>query len=106
MSGGSLNYLCYKEPPELFNHLEDLEMAEQCLLANGYKDIAADVRRLMEYIKSAENRIGVLAEQLNNVLQASKASGSKSSFSSSAVTHLYLSISPSRTLGSPSTSPR
>lgn len=70
MSGGSLNYLCYKEPVELFNHLEDLEMAEQYLLAKDYKDIAADVRRLMEYIKSAENRIGVLAEQLNNVLHA------------------------------------
>lgn len=70
MSGGSLNYLCYKEPAELFNHLEDLEMAEQYLLAKDYKDIAADVRRLMEYIKSAENRIGVLSEQLNNVLHA------------------------------------
>lgn len=70
MSGGSLNYLCYKEPAQLFDHLEDLEMAEQYLLAKGYKDIARDVRRLMEYIQSAENRIGVLSEQLNNVLHA------------------------------------
>lgn len=70
MSGGSLNYLCYKEPVELFNHLDDLEQVEQQLLAIGYKDIAQDVRRLMEYIKSAENRIGVLAEQLENVFHA------------------------------------
>lgn len=70
MSGGSLNYLYCKEPTELFYHLEDLEMAEQYLLAHGYKDIALDVRRLMEYIKSAENRITVLADQLEKVFKA------------------------------------
>lgn len=70
MSGGSLNYLCYKEPAQLFDHLEDLEQVEQHLLAFGYKDIARDVRRLMEYIQSAENRITVLADQLENVFHA------------------------------------
>lgn len=70
MSGGSLNYLYIKEPGDLFNHHDDLQQVEGFLLALGYKDIAKDVRRLIEYIQSAENRIGVLHEQLKNVFHA------------------------------------
>lgn len=70
MSGGSLNYLFCKEPSELCYHLEELEEAERELLKQGYKDIAQDVRRLIEYIQTAENRIGVLAHQLRDVFKA------------------------------------
>lgn len=70
MSGGSLNYLCYKEPADLFNHVGDLQEVEEFLLARGAKDIATDVRRLIEYILSAEVRIGVLSEQLTDVFHA------------------------------------
>lgn len=70
MSGGSLNYLCYKEPDQLFDHVSDMEEAEAVLLQKGYKDIAQDVRRLIEYIQSAQNRIGVLHGQLSDVFHA------------------------------------
>lgn len=70
MSGGSLNYLCYKEPCQLFEYVEDMERVEATLLAKGYKDIAQDVRRLIEYVRSAENRIGVLKDQLTDVFHA------------------------------------
>lgn len=72
MSGGSYNYLCYKEVPDLFGAtaMENMEEMEEYLLAAGYKDIAQDVRRLIEYIKSAENRISVLHEQLAGVFKA------------------------------------
>ena len=70
MSGGSLNYLYCKEPQELFNEIESLTEAEATLLRDGYKDIARDVRRLIEYVQSAENRIGVLHEQLTDVFHA------------------------------------
>lgn len=70
MSGGSLNYLCYKEPEELFHYLRELEEVEQELLTRGAQDIARDVRRLIEYIKSAENRISILSEQLNPIFRA------------------------------------
>lgn len=70
MSGGSLNYLCFSEFNELFNRFDDMEYAEEFLLNNGYEDIARDVRRLIEYLKTARNRIGVLQEQLNSVFHA------------------------------------
>lgn len=70
MSGGSLNYLCFKEPHELFEHIDDLKSVEEFLLARGDTDIAKDVRRLIEYIRSAENRVSVLSEQLKDVFKA------------------------------------
>lgn len=72
MSGGSMGYLYNKEVPDLFDadHLAHMETAEAMLLDRGYKDIAKDVRRLIEYINSAENRIGVLHEQLRGVFHA------------------------------------
>lgn len=70
MSGGSLNYLCCKEPEELFHYLDEMEEVEQVLLGEGAQDIARDVRRLIEYVKSAELRIGVLSGQLNDIFHA------------------------------------
>ena len=70
MSGGSLNYLCYKEPHQLFDYVGEMEAAEEFLIKKGDLDIAKDVRRLIEYIRSAENRVSVLSEQLNDVFHA------------------------------------
>lgn len=70
MSGGSLDYLCFKEPEELFHCIGEMEKVEQVLLQRGAQDIARDVRRLIEYVKSAENRISVLSEQLNDIFHA------------------------------------
>ena len=65
MSGGSINYLCYAE--DVINRTKDMEVVEQCLISLDYTDIATDVRRLIEYCKSAEVRINVLFEQLEDV---------------------------------------
>lgn len=70
MSGGSLNYLCYAEPRELFGHIDDMEQVEAVLLSKGYNDIARDVRRLIEYVKTAENRLEVLHGNLGDVFHA------------------------------------
>lgn len=70
MSGGSLNYLHCREPAELFENIENLEEVERELLSRGYADIARDVRRLIEYIQTAENRIEVLSRQLRDVFKA------------------------------------
>ena len=67
MSGGSLNYLCYAEVPDIIGRTRDMEDVEHTLIRLGYTDIAEDVRRLIEYCISASIRIGVLAEQLNDV---------------------------------------
>lgn len=71
MSGGSLNYLYFKDAAELMNAVADLEVVEAELLHTfEAKDVAKDVRRLIEYINSANNRISVLAEQLKEVMHA------------------------------------
>lgn len=70
MSGGSFNYLYCKEAHELFDATSDLEDVELYLLQRGDKDIARDVRRLIEYVKTAENRIGVLQGNLTGVFKA------------------------------------
>lgn len=67
MSGGSHNYLCWAEMPDIIGRTADMEDIEQTLIQEGYTDIAKDVRRLIEYCKSAETRISVLFEQLENV---------------------------------------
>ena len=74
MSGGGMNYLYLKAVPDLFTQesVDDMELTEALLLAEGYLDIAKDVRRLIEYIKSAENRIGVLHKQLEGVFHAAE----------------------------------
>ena len=70
MSGGSHNYLCYSGFPDILSRTSDMESMEQSLLSLGYTDIAKDVRRLIEYCLSAENRISVLFEQLEDVFHA------------------------------------
>lgn len=70
MSGGSYDYLFCKETCELFNYrnIRTLEEMESRFLGLGYDDIAKDFRRLIEYIKSANNRVEVLGNQLNNLM--------------------------------------
>ncbi len=70
MSGGSLNYLYVREPGDLFFRIEELEKVERELIHCEYPDIAKDVRRLIEYVQTAENRIGILAAQLRDVFKA------------------------------------
>ena len=70
MSGGSYDYLFCKETCELFNYsnIRTLEEMESRFLGLGYDDVAKDFRRLIEYIKSANNRVEVLGNQLNNLM--------------------------------------
>ena len=70
MSGGSFNYLCYKETEDLFNRISDLEDMRESLIKYGYEDIAKDTQRLIEYIKSAECVIGTLKDMLKPVFHA------------------------------------
>ena len=70
MSGGSYDYLYCKEPEELLNSIWDIEDMAEELTKMNYLDVAADMTRLAEYIKSARIRVGVLAEQLRPVMKA------------------------------------
>jgi len=70
MSGGSYDYLYCKECDELFTYssIRTLEEMESRFLELGYEDVAKDFRRLIEYIKSANNRVEVLGGQLNEMM--------------------------------------
>lgn len=70
MSGGSYDYLYCKEPHELFayHNVKTLEEMESRFLELGHEDVAKDFRRLIEYIKSANNRVEVLGGQLNELM--------------------------------------
>ena len=70
MSGGSLGYLYNVSFNDIFDRINDMEQVEKELISNGYNDIAKDVRRLIEYCLSAENRICVLQEQLSDVFRS------------------------------------
>ena len=67
MSGGSLSYLYNKEFPEVCNYIDEMKKVEKELISQGYTDIARDVRRLIEYCLTAENRISVLFDNLSDV---------------------------------------
>ena len=68
MSGGIFNYLCFANMPDVIGRTNDMEDIESVLINLGYTDIAKDMRRLIEYCKSAENRISILFKQLNGVI--------------------------------------
>ena len=70
MSGGSLSYLYNKEFPEVCNYIDEMKKVEKELISRGYTDIARDVRRLIEYCLTAENRISVLFDNLSDVFHA------------------------------------
>ena len=70
MSGGSFGYLYCKEPEELFNQVGYIEDMSEIALKLGYEDIALDLTRLAEYIKSAKIRVTVLQEQLKEVMRS------------------------------------
>ena len=72
MSGGSYDYLYCKETEELFmsHNVRLLEEMEQGFIGLGFMDVAKDFRRLIEYIKSANIRVEVLGEQLNDMMHA------------------------------------
>lgn len=70
MSGGSYDYLYCKQPADLFepSNVRNLEEMCQRFIELDYMDVAMDFRRLIEYIKTACNRVDVLSVQLNELM--------------------------------------
>lgn len=70
MSGGSYDYLYCKDTEELFSKAVDIEDMAETLEKLNYLDVARDMRRLAEYIKTAHNRVEVLSKQLRPIMKA------------------------------------
>lgn len=72
MSGGSFNYLCWKDSEQLFDYdgIEDLEQMADELLELGYKDAAMETYDLLRIIKQSKVRVQVIQDRLKPVFKA------------------------------------
>ena len=71
MSGGSFNYLCYKEPRELLEYQSAVEDMVSALERLGYaKDVAGETYTLLLLLRQFENRIEILKSRLEPVWHA------------------------------------
>lgn len=70
MSGGSYNYLCFEQFPELIERTEDMNEIQLRLRQLGAHDIADDVDELIKYCREAHEKIEPLFEKLSGVFHA------------------------------------
>lgn len=73
MSGGSYNYLCYKEGEDMFSYQcrSDLEDMANDLAALPYAaDVANDTKALLLEINTALDKISALKERLDPIFRA------------------------------------
>lgn len=69
MSGGSHNYLCFKDDSDLFEYgtLNDLENMAARLIELGYEDAAKETLALKDIIQQARVRSQVMKNNLEDV---------------------------------------
>lgn len=70
MSGGSYDYLYCKDTEELLDKANDIDDMAATLIKMGHLDVAKDMTRLAEYIRSAYIRIDTLSQQLKPIMKA------------------------------------
>lgn len=69
MSGGSHNFLCFKDEDNLFNYgvLNDMEIMASRLIELGYKDAAKETLHLKHTIQQALVRTQAMKDRLEDV---------------------------------------
>ena len=70
MSGGSFNYLCWKEISELMANRDTLTSMADRLLEMGYKDAAKETLKFLYTLEQAETRLETMRERLEEVWKA------------------------------------
>lgn len=70
MSGGSYNYLCWKDVNELSECLEELDLMSNRLIELGYADAGRETIELSQIIKQSQKRKEVIRERLEFVWHA------------------------------------
>ena len=72
MSGGSFNYLCFKDGEDLFNGgvLNEMEDMASRLIELGYEDAAKETLNLKYTIQQALTRTQVMKDRLEDVWKA------------------------------------
>lgn len=70
MSGGSYNYLCYKEAYDIHERTEELNQMRDRLVELGYLDAAGETESVLLMLKSFEVRLQARIDRLNKVWRA------------------------------------
>lgn len=70
MSGGSYNYLCYKEYNEISNNTQDISKMRDRLMELGFKDVAKETESFLLMIDSFEVRVNARLERLQGIWKA------------------------------------
>lgn len=71
MSGGSYDYLCYKDPDQLMSCTDQLQSISDRLAGLGYApDAAAEVQELLLTIRQYDNRISSMMNRLTDVMRS------------------------------------
>jgi hypothetical protein len=70
MSGGSYDYLCYKDPGDLINYIETLESMANRLQTLKCEDGAAETYDLIRIIKQSDMRISTIQKRLSDLWHA------------------------------------
>lgn len=70
MSGGSYNYLCYQDWPEIVNKTPDMSEMVDRLISLGYKDAAKETESIILILENIQTRIEARLERLQPVWKA------------------------------------
>lgn len=72
MSGGAFNYLCYKDPSELFDRREDLENMVAHLASIGAIDAARETETILLMLDHFTARVVARLNRLSGVWKAAE----------------------------------
>lgn len=70
MSGGSYNYLCYKESYDIHERKEELAQMRDRLIELGYTDAAGETESVLLMLRAFEVRLQTRIYRLKNVWRA------------------------------------
>ena len=67
MSGGSYNYLCYKDSDNISEAREEVKQMSERLIEFGYEDVAKETQEVLSIIDSYEQKLDEKIEQLSEI---------------------------------------
>lgn len=70
MSGGSYNYLCYKDSNEIHERIEDLNKMRDRLTSLGYLDAAKETESVLLMLDAFYVRLQARIDRLNKIWHA------------------------------------
>jgi hypothetical protein len=70
MSGGSYNYLCYKQSYDIHERKEELNAMRDRLIELGFTDVAGETESVLLMLKSFEIRLQTRIDRLKDVWRA------------------------------------